>query len=664
MAKTKPYTPPPEDGPLQPDTNAEYEALLAAGIPTSAAIALTDSTIDKKEIVYKELDRISVPITDVDPNSPNYLRVTYLPNEFSLGKNLIRIRPNIPVFEEGSQLYIEIIDYNGDPIYYEIEINSETKDSFIVLSVYIYEDTPPGPCAVYILGTLKNVPIPDSNKIYPVNFRWAQIVNVNTTEKTKSPVIFTTLPKVSILANTASYEILTYSGGAPFTSSYFYNVHLHNGFLNPSITTLDGSSTFNSAMTTGKLYAKYEDIQLLIPDKFSTNYLLGTGVTASIQNYLTSKSLTLEDPIVIYQQNKVDQIILESAIFKTASIAYDQDPIGIGQSTFKKRVLTVNFTDLDPFAGQIRNVKTLYRDTALKNTEYLLLSDFLIPSTEVPEGFNPPTASFTLVLPDSEIDEHYDVRFEFYNNETVPSLQSLEIRDIIIPGVPDVVVNDIGILMIDPSTSILDGKNMVRTLYHDYDIHTIYTSSLQMDTGSSWPVNNLYKYDQQKLIANFTAFIPDGASYVTAYYNAAVVNLTQKTLTEDLGYYNYNVMLSVYEMSTSSYTDFTYDIDKIVLPKILTSTASITMYSGDIANQTAFAYPIKHTVQLPETGKLYRFSLEHNITVTGSFGPNSASFNVSCSIKDIDILSSGFLFVSGSRPTYIDGAYSYNIPSI
>jgi hypothetical protein len=135
-------------------------------------------------------------------------------------------------------------------------------------------------------------------------------------------------------------------------------------------------------------------------------------------------------------------------------------------------------------------------------------------------------------------------------------------------------------------------------------------------------------------------------------------------LPEDLGYYNYNVMLSVYEMSTSSYSNFTYDTDQISLPKVLTSTASITMYSGQGSAQTAFGYPIKHTIQLPETGKLYRFSLEHNITVTGSFGPNSASFNVSCSIKDIDILSSGLLFVSGARPTYVSGAYSYNIPSI
>ena len=122
----------------QPSNNSIYQALINSGIPTTAALAAAETTNVAKEIVYKELDRVPVPVTDTDPNSPNYLRITYLPNEFNLGKNLIRIRPNIPEFIEDTQLYVEIIDYNGNPIYYEIEINSETKDLFIIISVYIY----------------------------------------------------------------------------------------------------------------------------------------------------------------------------------------------------------------------------------------------------------------------------------------------------------------------------------------------------------------------------------------------------------------------------------------------------------------------------------------------------------------------------------------------
>ena len=95
----------------QPSNNSIYQALINSGIPTTAALAAVETTNVAKEIVYKELDRVPVPVTDTDPNSPNYLRITYLPNEFNLGKNLIRIRPNIPEFIEDTQLYVEIIDY-------------------------------------------------------------------------------------------------------------------------------------------------------------------------------------------------------------------------------------------------------------------------------------------------------------------------------------------------------------------------------------------------------------------------------------------------------------------------------------------------------------------------------------------------------------------------
>jgi hypothetical protein len=415
-------------------------------------------------------------------------------------------------------------------------------------------------------------------------------------------------------------------------------------------------------MYTGKLYVDYDHIRLISPSRFQSNYLLGYGITASIKEYVTNKSLTLDESIVIYQQGRAEQLVLNTAIFTTASISYEQAASSTITGDVKKRILSVKFMDLDPFVGQIRSIKTLYRNTALASTEYLLLNDFTVPSTNVFEGFNPMTASFNLLLPDSTQSEYYDIRFEFYNNEIIPSNQTLEIKSLYVQGTNDVIVNNNGILMIDLTNATVDGKNLTRTLYQDYDIHTLYASVSRALTGSSYPITE--SCDQQKSIAQFTAFIPAGSSYVSIYYNTAIVNLTQQLLAKDIGYYNYNVMLAVYEMATSSYSNFTYATDQIALPKVLESTASITMYSGDGANTTAYGYPVRHTVQLPDTNKLYRFSLNHNIVVTGSGVINSASFDVSCSLKDLDILSSGFLFVSGSRPTSIIGANSYNVPSV
>jgi len=610
----------------QANPSSQIISASLAGIPVSAILdsQALDNSI-KKEIVYKELDRVPVAITDTNPLSPNYLRVTYLPDEFKLGKNLIRIRPNVLEFVENTQLYIEIIDYNGDPIYYETEINSETDDTFIIISVYIYEDTPPGPCAVYILGTLKNIPIPDRNQIYPVNYRWVNILNVDTAEKTASPIIYTTLPKVTVLSNTASYSTLVYPGGSPFTSSIYYNLSLSNGILDPSITALNVSEIFKSAMDNGDLYVRYEDIQLITPPRFTSNYLLGAGVTASIKSYVNNKSITLDSPIVIYQQNSADQIVLQRAIFRTASIAYEQDPSGTSQSSFKKRILNVNFLDLDPFVGQVKTIKTTYRNTALKTTEYLLLSDFPVESTGIYEGFNPLTASFSLLLPDSELDEYYDIRFEFYNNENIASKQVLEIRNLLAEGTPPVITNNIGILMVDPETSTLDGKNMVRTIWENYDTYILHTSSYREQTGVVYEPSGIIPCEGSSEIAQFTAFIPDGAPYITVYYNAAMINLSQKTDPADIGAYSYDTILSVYKMSTASYNSFTFSTDAIDT-KIIESTASIILSSNMGANHTAFGYPVKHSIQLPSTNELYRFVLKHHISVPDSGSSNDIGF--------------------------------------
>lgn len=605
---------------------SQFIAASLAGIPSS--VVLYSQSLDnsiRKEIVYKELDRVPVNVTDTNPLSPNYLRVTYLPDEFKLGKNLIRIRPNVLEFEENSQLYIEIIDYNGDPVYYETEINSETNDLFIIISVYIYEDTPPGPCAVYILGTLKNVTVPPGNQIYPANFRWAQIINIDTSEKTTSPIIFTTLPKLTVTSNTASYDINVYPGGSPYTSSKYYNVSLRNGILNPSITALNVTDTFKPAMIQrGELHVNYDDIQLINPDRFTSNYLLGDGITASIKEYVNNKSITLEDPIVIYQQNSVDQIVLNQAIFRTASIAYEQDPSGILQSSFKKRILSISFLDLDPFVGQIKMIKALYRNTALNSTEFLTLSEIPVLSNGY-EGFNPITASYSLLLPDSELDEYYDVKFEFYNNENVASKQVLTVKNLLAEGTPPVITNNIGILMVDPENSTLDGKNMVRTIWENYDTYILHTSSYREQSGVVYQPDGLVPCNGSSEIAQFTSFIPSGAPYITVYYNAAVVNLTKQTNPADIGQYSYDTILTAYTMSTSSYSNFTFSTDA-VQTKVVESTASIILSSDMNNNHTAYGYPVRHSIELPETNQLYRFVLRHHISVPDSGSSTNIGF--------------------------------------
>lgn len=581
----------------------------AAGVPTTAIIDLINTNEYKKEIVYKELDKIAVEIIDRDNLSRNYLRLTYLPDEFRLGKNLIKIRPNVGVFEQNTYLYVEVIDYNGEPIYYEVELNSDSDDNFIIISVYIYEDTCPGPCAVYIAGTLKDYDVPDDGRQFPVNFRWEQIINIDTTERTTSPIIYTVPPSVTLISNTSSYSVLGFSGGTPYTSSNYTNLYLYNGFLNPSITPLNKLDIFKPSMGSGELRGNFSDIVLKSPSGLKT-YPLTNGFTASITTFVNEKSMQLKDPIVIYQY-RAEPIVIESATINKAYINFEQSESIVTQRNFKKRVLTVQFDNLDPFVGQVRTIKTSIRDTALKNTEYLLLSDFEVPSSKVNKGFNPVSIQCSIVLPDSYQDQYYDIKFEFYNNETIPSSETAELFGILVPAAPPVDVE------INNEDGTIDAVNLVRTLWQDFDTRCVHTSSTLISSGD---------IAVSKSIAQFTAFIPEGAPYITTYYNAAFINLVQKT-GADRGLYSYNTILSAYEMDTSSYADFAFDVDRPLNPPVYTSQASIIMDSGYPTNQTAYGYPIKHIAKLPVLNKLYRFTLDHNLSVPYSSSTSGIVFD-------------------------------------
>ena len=75
------------------------------------------------------------------------------PEKLTAGKNLFKIRMQNGRFVDGSEVYIDIVDFNGNAIYYE-PLKYVEKDGTRVISIYVYPDTPPGPARVFIAGRL------------------------------------------------------------------------------------------------------------------------------------------------------------------------------------------------------------------------------------------------------------------------------------------------------------------------------------------------------------------------------------------------------------------------------------------------------------------------------------------------------------------------------
>jgi hypothetical protein len=200
-----------------------------------------------KKVSYFGLKDLAYTIIDTDAQSRDFFRVVYFPEEFRSGKNLFKIKGHPVNFVEGSEIYVEILDYNGDPIYYE-PIQYLEQGGTRVVSVYIYPNTSPGEAIVYLAGRARFNPntgeeIPFSRDVNSPeyfnipNVLWRKPIVIRPQAPNNSEIIFTQPVQVTVFENVQQfYELsninnlqttmtasinssLSMAPGAPFTTA-------------------------------------------------------------------------------------------------------------------------------------------------------------------------------------------------------------------------------------------------------------------------------------------------------------------------------------------------------------------------------------------------------------------------------------------------------------
>tara|TARA_R110001599_G_scaffold5368_2_gene27268 strand:+ start:20055 stop:25886 length:5832 start_codon:yes stop_codon:yes gene_type:complete len=157
---------------------------------------------------YVGLREWDYALRDTSLTSPDYFGIVEFPQKFTAGKNLIKLRAHPNNLVPDSDIHIEILDANENPIYYE-PLKYIQSDYARVIAVWIYSDTVPGPCQVYIAGrALKNadtgLTLPwsrnvnnDEYKDIP-NVLWKRSIPVTPFDKNKSEIIHLGSPHVHI----------------------------------------------------------------------------------------------------------------------------------------------------------------------------------------------------------------------------------------------------------------------------------------------------------------------------------------------------------------------------------------------------------------------------------------------------------------------------------
>ena len=129
------------------------------------------------------------------------------PEKLTAGKNLFKIRMQNDRFADGSKVYIEVLDYNGTPLFYK-PLQYIEKDGTRVVSIYIYPNTSPGNAIVYVAGRIKidnqgnNIPFSrdaaSRDYLDIPNVLWTRNVPIAPFANNTTEIIYTKQPSVTI----------------------------------------------------------------------------------------------------------------------------------------------------------------------------------------------------------------------------------------------------------------------------------------------------------------------------------------------------------------------------------------------------------------------------------------------------------------------------------
>lgn len=387
----------------------------------------------KKEIIYQGLIELDVLIEDTSANSPNYFKITKLPGEFTAGINTFKFKGNASLFPENSPVFIEILDANGLPIYYEIGLDYESQEQSAIISIFINQDTTPGNGSITICGLANQSASGRILDPSQINVRWTTPIYIDISKQNENEIIFDELPKVTITATTGSYTNLGYPNSVRTVQESWTNIEYI--YRNGEAALYTGSASnpaFPSNASNTKLTIYYGDI-------FDANQRPNDEVytiaefTSSISAYSGSGIAYLTDPILFPVNNSIEQHIVQSGLITSMDVEYEQSASLSSQTTENSyNIAIVQFSGLQPQVGEVSKIKSYYKSAGVQ--EYIFSNETNISNLADEFGFtsNIVTASFT--LPTIHRNDKFDFKFEFINPSGYVSKQVVEYNDVLFLG--------------------------------------------------------------------------------------------------------------------------------------------------------------------------------------------------------------------------------------
>jgi hypothetical protein len=325
----------------------------------------------RKEAVYKGLEFIDVLYNDTSLTSPDFFQISEFPLRLTAGKNLFKLRGNPTNLKVGSYLNIEVLDYNGDPIYSEV-IDYLDEDKSRVVAIYIYENTSPGDCRITLIGEAVNAPSEWQNR---ANVKWTRTVPVNPNIANDTEIIFETLPTVTISEQVGVQLDRVYANNTQFPIYNTGTVRYYNYNGAAAIEITGGS--FTGDMIGGTLTVATPQNPSPTP-----NYTVSNAVYQTTIKKILSPSLALlNTEYTVFSSQSISSHTYTAFDYSAYSVTYEATPQYVPTQNSESFAL-IQIDDLEPATGDISRIKTFVSNNGTIGS-WELINDVELEETEI-----------------------------------------------------------------------------------------------------------------------------------------------------------------------------------------------------------------------------------------------------------------------------------------
>ena len=337
--------------------------------------------MNRRKTGYRGLINIPTYYQDRSATSTDYFQISEFPLRLTAGKNLFKLRGNDSNLVDDMIINLEVLDYNGDPIYSEI-LNYIDEDNSSVVVIYIYEDTSPGDCTITLLAEAELIngnEVPNEWVGRP-NVKWTKTVPVNPNSTNISEIIFETTPTVIIDELIGVQLNRTYTNGQYLT----YNTG--------TVEYITLNDTPAILITNGQLTSDMVGGTITVASPISPKPV--TDTTAPIVPYVSTIKKIMSPTSAILDASYLitgSDIIgtHEYTFFANSSftIEYEASPTYVPTQN-SHSFAYIQIQNLSPASGDIDRVKVFMNnpgtisDWELINDIQLTETEILVPSTE------------------------------------------------------------------------------------------------------------------------------------------------------------------------------------------------------------------------------------------------------------------------------------------